>query len=96
MRRQKRFSPGLRDAAREGFLLGLKARALREGAFPLALRAGGITESQLQAWAAGNGLAYANGILAVDRRVARPTRPAIATAACPPTHPEVPAHHLAL
>ncbi len=76
MRRRKRVSTGLKDAAREGYLLGLKAKALREGAFPLALKAGGISETQLHVWAVANGLSYSNGILAVDRRGSRPAMPA--------------------
>jgi hypothetical protein len=76
MRKRKRVSTGLKDAAREGYLLGLKVRALREGAFPLALKAGGISETQLHVWAVANGLSYSKGILAVDRRASRPVQPA--------------------
>jgi|GEM_PF-3787736 len=65
---QKRQSIGLKAAAREGFLLQLKKRALGEGAFPLELRQGGITEAQLHAWAIANGMTYLKGILAMARK----------------------------
>jgi hypothetical protein len=70
MRKRRRVPIGLKNAALEGFLLSLKSRAQKEGAFPLILKAGGISEAQLHAWAVGNGLVYSNGILAMDRRVA--------------------------
>ncbi len=75
MRKRKRVSTGLKDAAREGYLLGLRARALKEGAFSLALKAGGISETQLHVWAVANGLSYFNGILAVNRGGARTAMP---------------------
>ena len=80
MRKRRRVSIGLKNAALEGFLLGLKSRAQKEGAFPLVLKAGGISETQFHAWAVGNGLVYSYGILAMDRRVAPQAGPSVAPA----------------
>lgn len=72
----KRQSIGLKAAARNGFLLQLKARALREGAFPLKLKQVGITEGQLHAWAVANGMTYLNGIVAIVRKNPATSMPA--------------------
>ena len=68
----KNTTKGLSSVARQGFFAALLERAEKEGAFPLTLRAGGITGTEVHAFAVANGCAYINGVFAIDQRAKRP------------------------
>ena len=70
---RKNATKGLSTAATAGFFSNLLDRVAREGAVRVELRPNGkVTPTALHAWAVGNGMAYVNGILAVDQRAKRP------------------------
>jgi len=64
----RRKAKGLSHAAKFGFLENLRERVVREGAVRVHLRVGGITETEVHAYAVANRLAFLDGILTTDRR----------------------------
>lgn len=70
---RKNTTAGLSSAATAGFFSALLERVAKEGAVRVDLKPGGkVTPTALHAWAVGNGMAFVNGILAVDQRAKRP------------------------
>jgi hypothetical protein len=68
----KRTNNGIGTTAKAGFLANLLAQCERQGAIKVTLKQGGITATQLHAWAVAHGMAYIGDILAVDNRQRRP------------------------
>jgi hypothetical protein len=68
----KRNIQGIKTTSRQGFLANLLAQCERQGAIRVTLKDGGITATQLHAWAVAHGCAYIGDILAVDNRQRRP------------------------
>jgi hypothetical protein len=68
----KRTNSGISTTARLGFLANLLSQVERQGAIKVTLKHGGITATELHAWAVAHGCAYIGDVLAIDNRKRRP------------------------